>query len=74
MMFEIFAKERLIGKVEFVGNLLNIFSGALQKDFNLKYNNFINPVASEVSRELLDDKREILGRKVQLLRIKTQTS
>ena len=66
MVLEVFAKERLIGKVQLVGYLLNALLGGFQHGFRLQNHEAVNPLARRLSAHLFHHGREVLGRKEHL--------
>ena len=62
MIFHVFAKERGVGKSEFVADLLNTEICLTQVVTDILQHMFCNPFVSGLARILLADGREVFGR------------
>ena len=69
-MLEIFSERRLIGEVEFVGNLLDVFARETQKVFSLENNELVDPLGRSPPGYFLDNERKIFRRNEKFVGIK----
>ena len=55
MLLEVFAEGELLGEIEFLGNLLDVFVSLFKKYLGVGYGNRSNPLRGGLPRSLLDD-------------------
>lgn len=67
ILFEKLAEKRLVGKVQFVGDLLNAHRRGLQQPFGGHGHKVGNQFVSRLVAHLLDDRRKVFGRYAHLV-------
>ena len=68
-LLEVFAKERLVGDVQLVGNILDALGAVAQQHAQLQHHIFVYPVVGRALRHLLHHVRQVLRRDTYLLGI-----
>ena len=60
-MLEIFAKERLVSKMQFIGDFLNAHFGRFQQSFSFQNNKTVYPFSGSLSTDFFYSCRKMLG-------------
>ena len=74
MVFEVFTEERLRGKIQFIGDLLNAHVGIFEQSLGFDDHVVVDPLRNRQPADPFDERREVFGRDAELAGIESHAA